>query len=97
VAAILQNPLNIKPEFDPNVTSYEGDTVLALGSHFRVTAVLSDSDAKITMNGKPAVSGQKQEFSDLTMFGGAVPVSIAVTAQDGITVKTYTLTVNRVL
>ncbi|MDR3336733.1 MAG: cadherin-like beta sandwich domain-containing protein [Treponema sp.] len=49
----------------------------------------------MTINGDPVRSGTTKTISDLTMFGGTVTILIVVTAQDGMSAKTYTVTANR--
>jgi hypothetical protein len=97
ITALFLNPLTITPAFSSGVTSYTARApILALGSHFHVTATLSDPDARITMNGGPVSSGVSEEFDGLEVNGQRT-VSIVVTAQDGFTTKTYTVTAIRTL
>jgi hypothetical protein len=97
VLGIARNPLTLTPAFSSGETSYTASpTLLTLGSHFQVTATLSDPDAGITMDGVPVSSDVIQEFDGLVV-GGQRTVSIVVSAQDGITTKTYTVTVKRII
>ncbi|MFI5137328.1 MAG: cadherin-like beta sandwich domain-containing protein [Sphingobacteriales bacterium] len=53
---------------------------------------LADLTAKKTVNGKPAPQGF---FDKIALNVGANTVTVVCTAQDGITTKTYTLTITR--
>jgi hypothetical protein len=107
VLGIVPNPLTLTPVFNPDVIIYTATpTLVTLGSHFYVTATLSDPDAVITMigspvssatiNGGPVSSGAEEEFDGLEI-GGQRTVSIVVTAQDGFTTKTYIVTAIRTI
>jgi hypothetical protein len=110
IAYLILNPLTLSPTFSSGGTSYTAaPAFVTLGSHFHVTATVSDPDAVITMtggpassgtatamNGGPVSSGVAEEFDGLELHGQRT-VRIVVTAQDGITRKTYTVTVIRTI
>jgi hypothetical protein len=87
--------LSLSPSFTPDQTNYTMGGILAFSSSINITAVTSDPNASITINGEPVPSGTTKTVSDLSMFGGTVTIQIVVTAQDGISTKTYTITANR--
>ena len=92
--ASLQN-IEISPgelEFDPMDLSYE----VAVGygpESVTVTPTASESEAVITVNGEDAVSGEDVEI-ELNEEEPMI-VSIVVTAPDGMTTRTYGITVTR--
>ena len=92
--ASLQN-IEISPgelEFDPMDFSYE----VAVGygpESVTVTPTASESEAVITVNGKDAVSGEDVEI-ELNEEEPTI-VRIVVTAPDGMTTRTYGITVTR--
>jgi hypothetical protein len=87
--------LHLEPAFSPNTTEYTMVGLFAFDSSIDITAITSDPDATITINEEPTSSGTKKTIDDLTMFGGKVTVTIVVTAQDGMTTKTYTVMASR--
>lgn len=58
-----------------------------------VTAVLSDGSASVKVNGVTVTSGSPSGAIALNV--GSNVITVVVTAQDGITTKTYTITVSR--
>jgi len=86
------NPLN--PAFTGATTSYSLNVSNATLS-MTVKPVTSDPNATLTINGAPATSGTVS--APISLAVGSNTVSIAVTAQDGTTTKTYTITVTRAL
>ena len=82
----------LSPAFGSNVTSYSISLArTAVG--FRLTPVASQSGATITVNGAPALSGSATGLSPLV--DGANIFNVLVTAPDGVTTKTYAVTVTR--
>jgi len=73
--------------------NYSASVSSALSS-ISVTPVTSAAGATITVNGVTVVSGTTSQALPLT--GASTLVTIVSTAQDGVTTKTYTLTVNKV-
>ena len=57
------------------------------------TPTSADSNATITVNGGTTASGSASGVMNLSV--GANPINVIVTAQDGVTTKTYTVTVRR--
>ena len=91
LAGIELSAGTLSPAFDPAETSYatsvSNDTASA-----DITATLDDSIATLEINGTAATSGTARSIALVT--GGNV-VSIEVTAEDGTTVKTYTVIIMR--
>ncbi|MCG9969989.1 cadherin-like beta sandwich domain-containing protein [Pelotomaculum terephthalicicum JT] len=58
-----------------------------------VTPFPADNNATVTVNGEPVTGGQVSPPINLNV--GANSINIVVTAQDGISTKMYTITVNR--
>ncbi|WP_240416330.1 cadherin-like beta sandwich domain-containing protein [Paenibacillus periandrae] len=81
----------LSPAFASGTTTY-ASTVASGVSSITVTSSVYDSNATMTVNGTPVVSGQASGAIGLNL--GSNIITIAVTAQNG-TTKTYSITVNR--
>jgi hypothetical protein len=82
----------LSPGFNSATTSYSinvGNSV----SSIQFTATAADASATIEVNGTSLPSGQQS--GPITLIVGANAVNVRVTAQDGTTTKTYSVTVNR--
>jgi hypothetical protein len=86
LASVLVNPL-----FASGTTTYTG-SVASTTSSTNLTATVAESHATITANGVAVTSGSATPIA--LNFGDTV-ITTAVTAQDGTTTKTYTVTVTR--
>ncbi len=84
---------NPTPVFDAAATEY---SVCIPGEveSVEITATIADANSTITIGGAAAISGTPQTVSGLVM--GENEIAVVVTAQDGTTVKTYTLIITRV-
>jgi len=83
---------SLTPYFAPLINSYT--VAVANGvSSIKVTPVTADADAIVTVNGMAAVSGTA--FGPVALAVGANVITTAVTASDGLTQKTYTVTITR--
>ncbi len=82
----------LSPDFDPAITSY---TAMVPNSTTSITETptSADSTSTITVNGNPVVSGTPSGSIPLAV--GPNAITTVVTAQDGTTMKTYTVTVTR--
>ncbi len=58
-----------------------------------VTPVASDANASITVNGSPVISGTAS--NPIVLNAGSNTISLVVTAQDGSTTRTFSVTVTR--
>jgi hypothetical protein len=85
---IESTPIDFMPEFNMDTTSYTA-TVEASVSEITVIAERSHSNADMTINGDRIIS--------VPLNDGENIITILVTAEDGSTTKTYTLTVTRLL
>ncbi|NMB43417.1 MAG: VWA domain-containing protein, partial [Clostridiales bacterium] len=79
-------------EFSPDVTNYS-ISVPYETSTVSVKASVSDRWSSMTINGNRVLSGQPS--ADINLETGVNKIPIVVTAEDEVTQKTYTLTVNR--
>jgi gliding motility-associated-like protein len=82
----------LSPAFAVNRTSYSASVVTGVSST-TVTPTATDPAATITVNGAIVASGGVS--ASLPLAIGPNTINTVVTAQDGITTKTYTVTVTR--
>ncbi len=82
----------LKPAFVSPTISYT-DAVPNISTSTAITPTAEDANATITVNGSPATSGSPFTLNNLVV--GTNTATILVTAQDGSTKKTYTVTVTR--
>ena len=82
----------LTPVFDPATGNYNLAVAYSVDS-ITVTPFPADGNATVTVNSAPVTGGQSSPPVSLNV--GANSINIAVTAQDGITVRIYTVTVNR--
>jgi hypothetical protein len=78
--------------FDPEITYYSANVDNSVSS-ITVTPTLSDTKASVSVNSISVLSGQASAAINLNE--GSNTINVVVTAQDGITTKTYTITVIR--
>jgi hypothetical protein len=78
--------------FQATVYDYSGTTSY-LGRSTMITATASDANASIEINGTPVLSGEPSDPVALDM--GANLVTVTVIAQDGLTVQSYSVTIDR--
>lgn len=91
LTALAVSGHSISPVFSPRAGSYQVN-VSGGTSEVAVTATASDDKATIAMNGHIETSGQPVTVG---LDQGANVITILVTAQNGVTTKTYTLTITR--
>lgn len=82
----------LTPAFSSDTTSYTA-TVDFTVDEITVTPTVDDVTAAVTVGGNPVNSGTASAAIALTIGSNNIPV--AVTAEDGSTVKTYTIIVTR--
>ena len=80
----------LSPTFVTGITAY---TASVTASVMSVTPTVTDSNAKVTVNGFSVATGTAGASIPLVL--GSNPISVLVTAQDGTTQSTYTVTVTR--
>ncbi|MBP7933465.1 MAG: cadherin-like beta sandwich domain-containing protein [Phycisphaerae bacterium] len=91
LATLAVTPGELSPTFDTNVTSYTVAMEYAIPV-IGITPTAAEANATITVNGTAQVSGT---ITVLPVAVGSNSFSIVVTAPDGTTQKSYTLTVTR--
>lgn len=84
----------MSPPFNANIVNYSVTTASSTATT-TVTATAQVASSTLTINGSPAVSGVPFGPITLNPSGTTTQITIAVRAQDGVTVKTYTVTVSR--
>ncbi|NHZ41272.1 DUF4347 domain-containing protein [Massilia sp. CCM 8693] len=82
----------LSPVFASGTTSYTASVANATTS-VAVTPTVSDATASVTVNGVAVTSGNTS--APIALAVGANTITVAVTAQDGSTVTSYTVTVTR--
>ena len=82
----------LNPAFDPNTTSYTASVSNSTTS-ITVTPTVQEPNASVKVNGVSVPSGNPSDPISLNV--GPNPITAVVTAQDGTTMKTYTVTVTR--
>jgi hypothetical protein len=82
----------LSPVFSSATTSYTASVANSVSS-ITVTPTASDANATIKVNNITVVSGNAS--ASIALNAGDNVINTVVTAQDGITVKTYSVTVNR--
>ncbi len=87
------NDVPLTPDFASDTTGYTASVDNSVGS-VTVTPTVSDENATVTVGGSAVTSGEASSAISLTA-GSAETIEIVVTAQDGVTTKTYTVTVTR--
>ncbi len=83
----------LSPAFDPATISYS-TSVSSSVSSITVTPTSANNGASIIIKGSPTISGLASQ--PITLVMGDNPITIVVTAPDGVTKKTYTVTVTQV-
>jgi hypothetical protein len=78
--------------FQPTLYDYTG-TASYLGRSTTITATANDAGASIEINGAAAHSGEASDPVALDM--GANLVTVTVTAEDGVTMRSYSVTIDR--
>jgi len=86
------SPGILSPEFTSATLGYTAIVPYPTTS-VTTTLSLADSAASASVNGSPAVSGPPGKAVDLVV--GANPINVQVTAQNGVTTRTYTIIVTR--
>ena len=86
--------LTLNPTFGPNTTSYTASVANSVSS-LTVTPTVDDANATVKVNNVTVVSGTASGSIPLSV--GSNTITVSVTAEDGTTVKTYTLTVTRAI
>jgi hypothetical protein len=88
LSSISISGINITPVFNVETMSYTANVSNSINSA-TITAEPSDSSATVT------ISGAEGTTKDVVLSVGSNTIEIVVTAADGITTKTYTLSIER--
>ncbi|RAV11716.1 cadherin-like beta sandwich domain-containing protein, partial [Paenibacillus contaminans] len=91
LGALALSAGTLDPVFAAGTESYTASVGNAVTS-IDVTPTVADSTAKVTVNNDPVASGSAK---NVTLNVGDNIVTVVVKAQDGMTTKTYTITVTR--
>ncbi len=83
----------LSPALNLDTTSYTAEVAYAIPS-ITVTATVSGLNASLTIKGTPVTSGAASD--SIALSPGNNRIDVVVTAEDGTTTKTYTVTVNRI-
>ncbi|WP_316819367.1 beta strand repeat-containing protein, partial [Pedobacter nyackensis] len=83
---------SLSPAFDTGTGAYTASVSNAISS-ITLTPTVSDATATVTIDGTVVTSGSVSESIDLDV--GTNTITVLVTAQNGITIKTYTITITR--
>ncbi|WP_167434103.1 cadherin-like beta sandwich domain-containing protein [Paenibacillus silvae] len=83
----------LSPTFTAGTTSYTANVANSVSS-LTITPTVNDSNAVVQVNGTPVASGMSSGAIDLHT-GSNNLITVNVTANDGVTTKTYTVTVTR--
>ncbi len=83
----------LTPAFDSSKTAYTATVANSVAS-VTVTPTVNESNAAVAVNGSAVTSGSPSQAISLTA-GQSTDVNVVVTAQDGVTTRTYTIAVTR--
>jgi gliding motility-associated-like protein len=92
LSLLALNSGTISPSFAAGITSFMA-TVSHVTESIKVTPTVDYATATVTVNGTSVTSGSASEV--ITLSVGSNTISILVTAPDGTTTKTYTVSVTR--
>ncbi|MEI6395913.1 MAG: cadherin-like beta sandwich domain-containing protein, partial [Verrucomicrobiota bacterium] len=92
LASLALSAGTLTPAFAGNTVSYTA-TVSNATASLTVTPTAAQTNATITVNGSTVASGSPS--GAITLVVGANTITVAVTAQDGVTVRNYTVVVTR--
>jgi surface protein len=87
LSALTLSQGSLSPSFVSSRAAYNAGVIHATSS-FTVTPTVNEANATVTVNGAPAAT-------PVNLAVGANAIPVVVTAQDGVTTQTYTVTVHR--
>jgi hypothetical protein len=91
LTSLLVDGATLNPAFASGTTSYTASVTGATGET-RVTAITTDSRARLTINGDPTASGTAS--NPIALIIGDTNVAVVVTAEDG-SRRTYSVRISR--
>jgi gliding motility-associated-like protein len=92
LSALTLSTGTLNPVFNPATLAYTA-TVSNTITTIKLSPTVSDATATVKINNTPVTSGSPSESINLNI--GANTITTLVTAQDGTTIKSYTLTATR--
>ena len=92
LSSLVLSSGTLSPAFAAATKTYTASVPNATAS-ITVTPTLTNLFAAVTVNGTPVTSGTASASIQLTV--GSNPITVLVTAQDGTTTSTYTITITR--
>ena len=92
LAALALSEGTLSPAFASNTVSYTA-TVPNATTSITVTPTVAQANATVTVNGTPVTSGTAS--GPVSLVVGLNPITVVVTAQDGVTTNGYTVAVTR--
>jgi hypothetical protein len=92
LATLAISPATLAPAFSPDTLNYKASVDNSVTS-VTITPGLANSGSTLKVNGTAAESGKA--FGPINLGVGSTVITIAVTAQDGVTAKSYSVTVSR--
>ena len=92
LSALTLSTGTLDPPFDPATSTYTVDVAPTVSS-ITITATATDDGATVTVDGTPTTSGDPSASISLT--DGDNALLVVVTAEDGSTIRTYTVTVTK--
>ena len=88
LSGILLTGIELAPDFDSATTSYTASVGNSV-NNTSITAEPADDSATVTINGTVGTNGE------VSLNVGSNIITVEVTAEDGVTTKNYTITINR--
>jgi phosphodiesterase/alkaline phosphatase D-like protein len=86
---------SLSPAFNSNTTNYTASVAATITSLTVTPTATAGTVTGITVNGLPVISGKPD--AAIPLAPGLNTITIATTAQDGVTTVTYTVVVNRLV
>ncbi len=92
LAYLIPSVGTLDPDFDQDILSYDVDVAYSV-DEITLTPFVSDQAATVQVDGNDVTHATASD--PITLSPGANHIDVVVTAGDGTTTKTYTVTVNR--
>ena len=94
LSALTLSDVTLSPSFATDTTSYTGDVP---GNVVDTTVAATTTDEGATVAVTPADADGSTDGHQVTLAVGPNPITVTVTAEDGTTVQSYTITVTRAM
>jgi len=92
LSALALSSGSLAPSFDPTVYSYAAAVDVSVSS-LSVTPTTADSNATVSVNGMPVISGSAS--SPISLGYGINTINVVVTASDNLSTQSYAVVVTR--